>query len=57
MVRTPEHTLSNECAEFISETVFPVRVENVGRHLNISVDQNAGSLFSELSGNTLRYTY
>ena len=57
MMRTLEHTLPNECAEFISETVFPVRVENVGRHLNNSEDDKAGSLFSELSGHTLRYTY
>lgn len=57
MVKTLEHTLSNECVEFISETVFPVRVENAGRHLNISEDRKTGSLFSELSGHTLRYTY
>lgn len=54
MVKTLKHTLLNECVEFISETVFPVRVKNVGRHLNISEDHKAGS---ELSGHTLRYTY
>lgn len=53
MVRTLGHTLPNECAEFSSETVFPVRVENVERHLNISVDHKAGSLFSEQSVQTL----
>lgn len=57
MVKPLAHTLSNECVEFISETVFPVRVENAGRHLTISEDHKAGSLFSDVCGHTLRYTY
>lgn len=57
MVKTLEHTLPSQCAKFISEAGFPVRVKDTGRHINISEDQKAGSLFSDLSGHTLRYTY
>lgn len=52
MVKTLEHTLPSQCAKFISEAGFPVRVKDTGRHINISEDQKAGSLFSDLSGHT-----